>query len=329
MDKLRVGIIGAGYIGGLHLPNVLACPRMKLIGVADLWLEAAEKIKTDGGAEFATTDPELIVDNPGIDAVLIFTSHHSHFELLGKVCRARKPFFVEKPLALTIDHVRQIQRWVKDSNVKNQVGYWFRHSPLIRRAAQAIPRPYAVLARCCRGGGPEFDPRRLIEQADPTAKSGYLDQAGYLFDVVCRLIPSEPVLVQGLCVSDRLTNTVSAQVKFADGAIATCLNSDLGVGGHLKKWFFEILGGALSASIHHNADLIFNPATEPGITGNAYFNGFNEQMGLFADYCLDGGPSPLDVWEASVPTVLMEKTLESARTGRSVAVGLHECLIPK
>ena len=65
---------------------------------------------------------------------------------------------------------------------------------------------------------------------------------------------------------------------------------------------------------------MFDGTDEPGIEENFYHNGFDEEMEMFADLAIEGGASPMDAWEACIPTLIFEKAVESMRTGRAVPV---------
>ncbi|MBN1556180.1 MAG: Gfo/Idh/MocA family oxidoreductase [Phycisphaerae bacterium] len=326
MNKLAVGIIGCGYICREHVKHILECPRMNVIGVADLNAPNAEEIKSLTDAEYATTDSERILCDPGIGAVLIFSSHNTHYDLIRRACEERKPFFVEKPLALKIDEARRILQWTRDSGVKHQVGLWMRHSPLARSVAESIPRPYHIYARCLRPIKGDFDMHSMIDSADPYQKSGYFDHVVYLFDVLCYLMPSDPARIQSFSISDHVGNTITSNIKFADGATASILCGNLGPGGFLKKWFFEILGGHCNAAIDNWADLYFSDDSHPSIRNNDYHNGFREQMKQFAEYVLDGGPSPMDAREASKATVLAELAMQSAGNNEILSIDFGDLL---
>ncbi len=60
-----------------------------------------------------------------------------------------------------------------------------------------------------------------------------------------------------------------------------------------------------------------------------YQAGFHRQMKLFSDCVLKDLPSPLDVWEASVATILTEKAIQAARTGTAVPVNLADEMLPR
>ena len=74
---------------------------------------------------------------------------------------------------------------------------------------------------------------------------------------------------------------------------------------------------------------MFDGTDESGIEQNRYHNGFDEEMAMFAKLCLTGGPSPMDAWEASIPTILFEKAVESMRTVLPVPVDVtNEFYLP-
>ena len=98
----------------------------------------------------------------------------------------------------------------------------------------------------------------------------------------------------------------------------------MGAGGILPKHYAEVLAGGVSAATLRFGNLVFEGTDEPGIEHNTYHNGFDEEMGMFAHLCLHGGPSPMDAWEACIPTLIFEKAVESMRTHQPVPVDVRE-----
>ena len=96
-------------------------------------------------------------------------------------------------------------------------------------------------------------------------------------------------------------NTSTILIRFENGATGNSITSLAGGGGILPKHY-----------------------AEPGIVGNEYHNGFDEEMSMFADLCLNNGTNPMDIWEACIPTVIFEKAVESMDTGRAVPIDVHE-----
>ena len=98
----------------------------------------------------------------------------------------------------------------------------------------------------------------------------------------------------------------------------------MGGGGILPKTYAEVGSEKISAATLRFGNLVFEGTVEPGIEDNAYHNGFNEELGMFAKLCLEGGPNPMDAWEANVPTVLFEKAVESMNSRHPVAVDMAQ-----
>ena len=109
-------------------------------------------------------------------------------------------------------------------------------------------------------------------------------------------------------------------MRFENGGIGTSIFSDLGSGGILPKHYAEVHAGETSAATLRFGNLVFDGTDEPGIEENRYHNGFDEEMEMFADLAIQGGASPMDAWEACIPTLIFEKAVESMRTGKAVAV---------
>lgn len=329
MENLGLGIIGCGGISRHHLPIITANPRFRLVGLADINVEAAHQRLREFGGEYATAEVDRVLSDPNVDAVCIFATHATHADLTIRSATAGKPFFCEKPMGLSTEECRNVQGAVAAARVKNMVGYWFRYHDAVRKVHELIPEPYLIVARTAH---------RLVEgnvlatltHRDPRDRSGYFDHVGYLFDTAAYLIPSPPVTIQATAVGPGgLGSSQVISVKYANGAVLCAVYSELGDGGFLRKWFFEIAGGAVNATIDHMTRLAITRAGTTTVEEFKYSSGRDDEWERFATYLIDGGRSPLDVWEASIPTILMEKAVASARTGSSLPIDLFADLTPR
>lgn len=109
-DPLRLGLIGAGFIGTVHARCMAQNPEAQLAGVYDVNRAAAEAAA--GSAVVAGSADELMAD-PGIDAVIIASSTDTHGELARSAIAHGKAFLCEKPLdrslASSVDTVRRAE----------------------------------------------------------------------------------------------------------------------------------------------------------------------------------------------------------------------------
>ena len=101
---LKVGLLGAGRIAGVHATAISSNPNSELVAVSDFYPEAAQKLADQFGCQARTTD-EIIAD-PAIDAVLIATSTDTHSDLIEAATAAGKAVLCEKPVDLSLERAR-------------------------------------------------------------------------------------------------------------------------------------------------------------------------------------------------------------------------------
>ena len=150
MKKIRVGLIGMGYIGASHIEALRRIGFVELYAVADVNFELARK-KADAFSIprcYATMD-ELIAD-PEIDAVHNCTPNYLHMEVNRKIIQAGKLIFSEKPLAASSsESARMLELLREHPEIVAGVNFCYRMYPLIqdaraRIAAGEIGTPYLI-----------------------------------------------------------------------------------------------------------------------------------------------------------------------------------------
>jgi predicted dehydrogenase len=113
MRKLRAGVIGLG-VGQSHLETYRAHPHCEVVSVCDHSQEKLQEIRQAFPEVCCTVDADTLLGDPAVDIVSIASYDQDHFT---QVCRAithGKHVFVEKPLSLAADEVRQIARLMTD-----------------------------------------------------------------------------------------------------------------------------------------------------------------------------------------------------------------------
>jgi len=139
VNKLRVGVLGAGRIGRLHTQNMV----QKLLGVevlavADVAKDAAEECAAKFGIRRVYDDPADVLSDREIDAVLICSSTDTHATLIEAAARAGKHIFCEKPIALDVGAIDRALTAVELAGVKLQVGFNRRFDPGFTRARELV-----------------------------------------------------------------------------------------------------------------------------------------------------------------------------------------------
>lgn len=123
---LKVGIIGLGHMGMLHMANCLHIDDITVIAAADSSKRALKKAKSFGVRKLYNDFHDLFDDSLGLDAVIISLPNYLHFESIQLALESEFNIFVEKPLANTIEESRQIAKLVKNSEKKFMVGHCMR-----------------------------------------------------------------------------------------------------------------------------------------------------------------------------------------------------------
>ena len=145
MDKVRVGLIGVGWIGSHHGHNVIRNPQAELVALANPDCDR-DKVERFMAQEQVSPrcycDPEELLRQDDIDAVIIASPNGVHAEQAIAAAQAGKHIYLEKPMALTLADCKRIQTAVHDAGVKFLIGYHRRFNPLYQHAQKLIAQGY-------------------------------------------------------------------------------------------------------------------------------------------------------------------------------------------
>jgi predicted dehydrogenase len=128
MKKIRIGIIGLGYIGQVHLRHSLRIANAKIEAVADASKKSLRIAANAGVRKLFLNYKELLKDH-NIDAVIISLPTYLHLESTKEAAEAKKHVFLEKPIARTAEEAKDIVSAVQKNGVKLMVGYPLRFNP--------------------------------------------------------------------------------------------------------------------------------------------------------------------------------------------------------
>lgn len=125
MEKVNVGVIGAGRIGRLHTENLVRLiADSHVSAVADVMMnEEMRHWAEDLGIPKVTADASEIMNDPSIDAVVICSSTPTHVDLMMEAAKAGKDIFCEKPIDVDITRVHEAIDAVEQAGVKLQIGF--------------------------------------------------------------------------------------------------------------------------------------------------------------------------------------------------------------
>jgi predicted dehydrogenase len=153
MKTIRVGLIGAGFIGAVHAKALSVLPDSKLAAVSDLDESRARALADPAGAA-AYRDYSDMFAREDLDAVVVATSDGAHHEPCVAAARAGAHIFVEKPLAITLADCDAIAAEANCHGVSVLVGHTLRWEPRYALAKESIARgdlgdvSYVYARRC-------------------------------------------------------------------------------------------------------------------------------------------------------------------------------------
>ena len=131
MDKVRVGLIGAGSIGVRHMKAMGEVPEITLVAIADpspaaVKIGAAQDIPIypDAGAMLAQGD---------LDAVIIATPTERHHQDMMMALESRQTVLVEKPITATLAEADEVTRFAEQQGCHVLVGHQKALLPLCGR----------------------------------------------------------------------------------------------------------------------------------------------------------------------------------------------------
>jgi predicted dehydrogenase len=137
--KLKVGIIGMGYIGVSHIEALRRIGFVDIAAVADVNVELAQKKASEYGIEKCYASMEELIGDPEIVAIHNCTPNHLHLEINEKIIRGGKHVFSEKPLAKTSAESAQMLDLLRSHpNTVAGVNFCYRMYPLIQDAKARI-----------------------------------------------------------------------------------------------------------------------------------------------------------------------------------------------
>lgn len=136
-DRLRAGIIGAGFMGRVH-SHAVRVAGADLVAVAGSSPAAAREAAARLGAERAAGTPGELIDSPDIDVVHVCTPNGTHRELAAAALAAGKHVVCEKPLATTLDDAALLAELARRSAAVTAVPFVYRYYPAVREARARI-----------------------------------------------------------------------------------------------------------------------------------------------------------------------------------------------
>ena len=121
--EIGLAIIGCGTIGRIRAELARDYPGVGWIGLCDLKSDLGEKLKTDTGADYFTTDFRELLARPEVTAAIIATDENFHTDPTLAAVERGLDLFIEKPLATDARQSQSVLNAIEAAGVDAVVGY--------------------------------------------------------------------------------------------------------------------------------------------------------------------------------------------------------------
>ena len=224
---LRIGVLGAGHLGKIHLKCIKQISKYQLVGFYDADAENAAKVEKElEGKSFEGID-ELIDQ---VDVVDIVTPTLSHFDCASRSLRKFRHVFIEKPIVTTPEEALGLIKLAAEADVKVQVGHVERFNPAFIAAAPFIDNPMFIETHRLA----QFNPRG-------TDVPVILDLMIHDLDIVLSVVKSgiRKVSASGVSVVSDTPDIANARIEFDNGCVANLTASRISMKNMRKSRFFQ------------------------------------------------------------------------------------------
>jgi predicted dehydrogenase len=140
MEKIGVAVIGTGYIGVVHIEQLLRVPNVRIVGVADKNAKLASGIAAQYGIEKVYSDVDQLIADPDVDVIHNCTPNNLHFTINKAAIEAGKQVFSEKPLALSSQESAELVRLAEKHQTVTGINFCYRYYPVVQEAAARVAR---------------------------------------------------------------------------------------------------------------------------------------------------------------------------------------------
>lgn len=140
MEKIKVGIIGTGFIGPTHIEAIRRLGFVEVVGVAEMGQEAAENKAAELGIPKAYGDYHDMLADAEIQVVHNCTPNHLHFKINKEIILAGKHVVSEKPLTLDSKESAELVALAKQHGVVNAVNFNYRQFASVRQLRSMVQK---------------------------------------------------------------------------------------------------------------------------------------------------------------------------------------------
>ena len=346
-DPLRIGVIGAGFIGRVHMEHFGKLDRSVVVGCTDMSLDLATAAARRFGLSRIFAGADELIASSDVDAVVVAVPNRHHAALTVAALEAGKHVLVEKPMALNAAAARDIVAAQRRTGLTVMVAHqmrWLAEPQEVKRMAESGELGEIYNAKCgmmrrknIPGWGSWFT------RMDEAGGGPLIDIGVHVLDMAMWLLGNpKPISVFGSTYAkfgpDRrglgswgtpqwdgycdVEDLASAMIKMDDGSTLTLEVSwavnTLSDNSH----FLDLMGTEGGASIRGNRLVYTTQKFNRPVDVEASVKGGDDHRTRLSEHFLDsvaaGTPPISDAVSGLVNNTILDAIYESARTGNAV-----------
>lgn len=224
---LKIGVLGAGHLGKIHIKCIKQIAEYELVGFYDTDTENARKTADELQVKSFSSADELV---DSVEVVDIVTPTIAHYPSAAAAIAKKKHIFIEKPITTTIGEAEKLIRQSQEAGVKVQIGHVERFNPAFLAA-----RPFLSDVK--------FIENHRLAQFNPrgTDVPVVLDLMIHDIDIVLSVIKAKirTISASGVAVISQTPDIANARLEFEDGSVANLTASRLSMKNMRKTRFFQ------------------------------------------------------------------------------------------
>ncbi len=225
--KLRVGVVGTGYLGKFHAEKYARMPDVELVGVVDTNRGAAEAVAQKLGTRPFDNHLDLV---GRVDAVSVVVPTSDHFAVSRDFLAGNVDVLIEKPMTTTLEEADKLIEFADSRGLIIQVGHLERYNPAVVALRGIVLTPLFIESH-----------RLSIFTGRAADVSVVLDLMIHDIDIISNFVKADLVDVRaaGISVITGQVDIANARLEFANGCVANVTASRISMKNERKIRLFQ------------------------------------------------------------------------------------------
>jgi len=330
-DELGISFVGAGnFARGVLLPIVKRAAKVQLLGVGAATGLSAKNTAEQFGFSYSTTDYQEILGDDKSQVVFIVTRHDSHAQLAAKALTRGKHVFVEKPLAVTEEGLREVVAAARESDGLLMVGYNRRFAPIAKEIKERFARRAAPMTIVYRVNAGQL-PRDHWTHDAAEGGGRIIGEVCHFIDFVQYLTGALPARVSAEAVprtwaAGMVDDSTVISMSMTDGSVASVVYTASGDSSVAKERIEIFCDRSVATIDDFRSGTLIHDRKTTKLGRSSQDKGHAAEVSAFLDAVRGLTGAPIELESLVATTLASFAAVESARSGVAVTIDLNSVL---